>query len=258
MSTLTPEQIAEHAYKAGFRGDALATAVAVAMAESHGNTNAHNAKPPDNSYGLWQVNMLGSMGPARRREFGLDSNDDLFNADENAKAAYAISNHGKDFSPWTTYTGGAYKDNLAAARKAADKVTAEHKKPSRTSDKKNDGKDNSRSSKGKDGFTADPAQFSAYTNKVDDVANELRSVGSRTVHAVTSIAPDSFGDVGKETGFSAALSDFGKSLEQQVSATGKNARALGSEVAAAAKAYQANEDEVAAMIKSTDITSVLG
>jgi hypothetical protein len=33
MSKLTADQIAEHAYRAGFRGDALTTAVAVALAE---------------------------------------------------------------------------------------------------------------------------------------------------------------------------------------------------------------------------------
>ncbi|TVT15289.1 lytic transglycosylase, partial [Amycolatopsis rhizosphaerae] len=126
MSTLTAEQIAQHAYQAGFRGDALTTAVAVALAESGGNTRAHNGTPPDNSYGLWQVNMLGSMGPARRHQFNLDSNDELFDADENAKAAYAISNHGKSFGPWSTYTNGAYRKHLAEARKAAQHVTEHH------------------------------------------------------------------------------------------------------------------------------------
>jgi hypothetical protein len=98
MSRLTADQIAQHAYHAGFRGDALTTAVAVALAESGGN--GHNGTPPDNSYGLWQVNMIGSMGPARQEQFHLDSNTELFGSDENAKAAYPISNHGKSFKPW--------------------------------------------------------------------------------------------------------------------------------------------------------------
>jgi hypothetical protein len=128
MAQLSAEQIAEHAYKAGFRGQSLTTAVAVAMAESSGNTNAHNGVPPDNSYGLWQVNMIGSLGPARRNEFGLKSDDQLFNPDKNAHAAYEISNHGTDFGPWSTYTDGAYKDHLAAARKAEEEVTKNHGK----------------------------------------------------------------------------------------------------------------------------------
>lgn len=66
MSKLSPAEIAQHAYDAGFRGDALTTAVAVAMAESSGDPRAHNDTYQDNSYGLWQINMLGDPGPARR------------------------------------------------------------------------------------------------------------------------------------------------------------------------------------------------
>lgn len=119
MATLTDAQIAGAAYKAGFRGNALVNAVAVALAESSGNPNAHNAIPPDNSYGLWQINMLGSMGPARRKQFGLKSNEELFNPDVNAKAAFAISNGGKSFSAWSTYTSGKFLGYLPRARKAA-------------------------------------------------------------------------------------------------------------------------------------------
>lgn len=257
MSTLTAEQIAQHAYKAGFRGEALTTAVAVAMAESGGNTHAHNATPPDNSYGLWQVNMLGRMGPDRREQFHLHSNNDLFNADENAKAAYAISSHGKNFEPWSTYTNGAYKKHLAAAKKAAQKVNAEHhKKGHHSTHGKGDG--HSGKGKGRDGFSANAEQFRAYTGKTDHIAGELRSVGNRTVHSVTSIAHDSFGQVGKETGFSGALGDFSRALERQVVATGKNAQALGSDVTKAGNAYRATDEDALAGIKNADVKSVLG
>jgi len=116
---LSDAQIAGAAKAAGFSGSNLAKAVAIALAESSGNPNAHNAVPPDNSYGLWQINMLGSMGPARRKQFGLKSNDDLFNPTTNAKAAYAISNGGKNFGPWSTYTSGAYLRYMSRANKAA-------------------------------------------------------------------------------------------------------------------------------------------
>jgi len=109
MSTL--REICE---QAGFRGDALDTAVAVALAESGGRANAHNpnAGTGDNSYGLFQINMIGSMGPARLQQFGLKSNEDLFDPLTNAKAAFAISNGGRNWQPWTTYTGGAYASHL--------------------------------------------------------------------------------------------------------------------------------------------------
>ena len=99
---------------AGFSGSGLQTAYAVAMAESGGNARAHNpdASTGDNSYGLFQINMLGGMGPERRSAYGLSSNEDLFNAEQNAKVAYQMSKGGSDWSPWSTYKNGAYKQYL--------------------------------------------------------------------------------------------------------------------------------------------------
>ncbi len=121
---LTPRQIAQHAYDAGFRGRSLTTAVAVALAESSGDPHSHNAVPPDNSYGLWQVNMLGALGPERRAAFHLKSDAELFDPAVNARAAWSISSHGSSFRPWSTYTNGMYRDHLGAARKAAQAVTS--------------------------------------------------------------------------------------------------------------------------------------
>lgn len=83
-------------------------AAAVAMAESGGNPAAHNTTPPDNSYGLWQINMIGGLGPARLKQFGLSSNDQLFNPETNAKAMKAVSQTGRSFDAWSTYKDGAY------------------------------------------------------------------------------------------------------------------------------------------------------
>ena len=116
---LTDAQIAGAAKAAGFSGANLAKAVAIALAESGGNAEAHNAVPPDNSYGLWQINMLGSMGPARRKQFGLKSNEDLYNPTTNAKAAYSIASGGKNFGPWSTYGSGAYLRYMSRANKAS-------------------------------------------------------------------------------------------------------------------------------------------
>lgn len=96
---------------AGFKGDGLKMAYAIAMAESGGRANAHNgnASTGDNSYGLFQINMLGAMGPARLKQYGLSSNNDLFDALTNAKVAYKMSKGGTNWGPWSTYTNGAYK-----------------------------------------------------------------------------------------------------------------------------------------------------
>lgn len=98
----------------GFKGSALNTAYAVMMAESGGNNNAHNpnAGTGDNSYGLFQINMLGGMGPERRKQYGLNSNDALFDARKNAEVAYNMSKGGTNWNPWSTYKRGSHKKYL--------------------------------------------------------------------------------------------------------------------------------------------------
>ena len=107
-----PEATLKHViHTAGFRGDALEVAYAVAMAESSGKTDAHNDDETtgDDSYGLFQINMLGAMGPERREQYGLKKDDDLFDPATNARVAFQLSQGGKDWKPWTTYVNGAYK-----------------------------------------------------------------------------------------------------------------------------------------------------
>jgi len=94
---------------AGFSGASLATAYGIVKAESGGRAKALNDTRPDLSYGLFQINMIDKLGPARRERFGLSSNEDLFDPNVNARVAYQISNGGTNFKPWTTYTSGKYK-----------------------------------------------------------------------------------------------------------------------------------------------------
>lgn len=100
--------------QAGFRGRAYDLANAIRMAESHGNALAHNtnAATGDNSYGEFQINMLGALGPERLKQYHLQSNNDLFNPLTNARVAYQLSKGGTDWSPWSTYKNGAYKSFL--------------------------------------------------------------------------------------------------------------------------------------------------
>lgn len=89
-------------YEAGFRGKGLRTAWAVAMRESHGNPKSHNKnrRTGDNSYGLFQINMIGNLGYERRAKFDLESNSQLLNPLNNARIAYRMTKHGKDWSSW--------------------------------------------------------------------------------------------------------------------------------------------------------------
>ena len=100
--------------EAGFEGKALKEAWAIAMRESTGRPTAHNGNRAtgDNSYGLFQINMIGSLGPERRAKFGLESNDELFDPLVNAKAAYYMSAKGTNWSAWEPYNGGSKEEGF--------------------------------------------------------------------------------------------------------------------------------------------------
>jgi hypothetical protein len=126
MARLSPAEILTLALRAGFstHGEEAVTATAIALAESGGDPNAHNPDPPDNSFGLWQINMIGTLGPDRREKLGLSRNDELFDPPTNARAARLVYNEaGQDFMPWTTFAHGAFRDHLGAAREAAAHVS---------------------------------------------------------------------------------------------------------------------------------------
>ena len=116
MTVLSIPQILAVAANAGFQGPDLATAVAVALAESSGNPTAYNpevaagAAQGQGSYGLWQIYLSAhpQFDPSQ-----------LLNPQYNANAAYTVySQAGGTFRPWTTYTSGAYSGYLAAVNDA--------------------------------------------------------------------------------------------------------------------------------------------
>ena len=87
---------------AGFKGRALNNAINVVYHESRGNTLDHNtnARTGDNSYGLFQINMLGEMGAQRKVWLKLTSYSQLFDPITNVRVAFQLSKGGKDFSDW--------------------------------------------------------------------------------------------------------------------------------------------------------------
>jgi hypothetical protein len=109
---LSPAQIAEYAAAAGFTGNDLVTAVAIALAESGGNSSNYNKEPQDvpgkfnrssssdgrGSYGLWQIYL------AAHPEF---AGANLMDPQTNAAAAYSLYAV-EGFHPWSTYTSGEY------------------------------------------------------------------------------------------------------------------------------------------------------
>lgn len=107
---------AKVASQAGFTGQSLIVAVAIAMAESSCNPNATNANSNGSvDYGLWQINTVHGIPTSC-----------LFDPLCNAQQAYRISSGGTNFYPWCTYEppacGGAahgqYRQYLSAAEAA--------------------------------------------------------------------------------------------------------------------------------------------
>jgi soluble lytic murein transglycosylase-like protein len=86
----------------GFEGKALKVAYAVAKKESNGRPLAHNGNQNtgDNSYGIFQINMIADLGEARRDKFNLKSNTQLFDPVVNAKIAFFMTRGGEDWSSW--------------------------------------------------------------------------------------------------------------------------------------------------------------
>jgi hypothetical protein len=101
-TVLPPKDLVALLTATGFKGQSLKYAWAVAMKESHGNALDYNGnvRTGDNSYGLFQINMLGSMGANRRTYYGLAYNAQLLNPVTNAQIAYQMSNQGRDWSAW--------------------------------------------------------------------------------------------------------------------------------------------------------------
>lgn len=101
---------------AGFTPDQAVVMGAISQAESSGNSNSYNGVGRDNSYGLWQINMIGSLGTERDALFkklipGYTNRNDLFDPWKNAQAAKIIYNQ-QGPSAWSTYSSGAYRPYL--------------------------------------------------------------------------------------------------------------------------------------------------
>ena len=119
---LSAGQIATYASSAGFTGNDLQTAVAVALAESSGNPSIYGdqnlAPTAGPSIGLWQINIGTNAHP----EY---ANANLTDPATNAAAAFSIYvRAGYSFEPWATFDprDGSTPRYLAYLPTAADAV----------------------------------------------------------------------------------------------------------------------------------------
>lgn len=100
---LSAAEIARIARSAGFSGNDLSTAVAIALAESGGDPKIIGDKTlaPERgpSYGLWQINMGTKV---HGKEF---AGQDLLDPQVNANLAfYLYGRAGNSFRDWSTFT----------------------------------------------------------------------------------------------------------------------------------------------------------
>lgn len=137
MAIYNAEQIASLLQQQGVPKEKIPVMTAIGLAESSGRSQAFNPRGLDKSYGLFQVNMYGGLGPARMKQFGLKSEQELFDPATNARAAKAILDS-QGLGAWTTYTSGKYKQFLPGAQQAAGNLTQQ---PASNQERTQPGKD---------------------------------------------------------------------------------------------------------------------
>lgn len=111
---LSDVAIAEAARRAGFKGNDLVVAVAVAIAESGGDTTAHNDSEPDGSesFGLWQINSV--------HKSLLDSGD-WRNPDDNARMAFVVWQM-QGWTAWGVFNNQSYLLRMPRAQSAVAQI----------------------------------------------------------------------------------------------------------------------------------------
>jgi hypothetical protein len=116
VSRLTPSQIYSLLLQGGFKPEQAKIMTAIAQAESGGNPAAVGDVGLQNgtwgpSVGLFQVRTL-------KAETGTNHDRDIHHlmgdVQAQVRAAFDISDHGRNFQPWSTFTSGSYHQFLNA------------------------------------------------------------------------------------------------------------------------------------------------
>lgn len=103
----------------GLTPEKAITMAAVALGESGGRPDAHNKdrSTGDNSYGLWQINMIDALGPERARAFGIKDYEKLKDPNINARAMKMILKS-QGLNAWSAYRNRTHLQFLPEARRA--------------------------------------------------------------------------------------------------------------------------------------------
>ena len=103
----------------GLTPEKAITMAAVALGESGGRPGAHNPNRStgDNSYGLWQINMIDELGPERARALGIKDYNQLKDPNINARAMKMILNS-QGLNAWSVHRNRLHLQYLPEARRA--------------------------------------------------------------------------------------------------------------------------------------------
>jgi hypothetical protein len=119
MAQYTREEIIDILVEAGIPNKDIPIMVAIALAESRGNSDAIGDENLvdnkwDESIGLFQIRSLKNPNDPRfNKADKLRIKDKLFDPVYNAKVAYEISKKGKTWKDWTTFNEGTYKEFMS-------------------------------------------------------------------------------------------------------------------------------------------------
>ncbi|HEU5473982.1 MAG TPA: type VII secretion target [Actinophytocola sp.] len=95
------------------------------------------------------------------------------------------------------------------------------------------------------GYSIAADELTGYVRHTRQLAEELTRLARRRIATVREITEDSFGRIGRETGFTAALNRFAGALEHQVGGIAGNADKLSDGVAKTARNYRRQDQELA-------------
>jgi len=118
---MDPRIIAQMLLKRGFKKEDVWKMLAISSRESRWIPGVRNVGPVDDSYGLFQINMKGKLGEARRKYFGIAEDSELFDPKTNVKAA-RITYGGGNMSPWNVK--GDWKNGIAPDKMTQSKSIA--------------------------------------------------------------------------------------------------------------------------------------
>jgi hypothetical protein len=102
------------------------------------------------------------------------------------------------------------------------------------------------------GYTVDTPALTTYADRTRTMAGELKQLAREKVNSVQRIAEDSFGKIGKESGFAAALNHFAGALEHQVNGMATDVNRFSRAVDRIAGGYQETDRQSADGFRNPD------